>query len=78
MRKHRGHVTERRLEKLALVSVDICSPLPKSRKGFTYFLQIADNFSMKSWAFPLADRKAAPESLNQWKLKAEREIHPHG
>ncbi|RAQ99895.1 CoA-transferase family III [Stemphylium lycopersici] len=72
MKKYKGKVTERRPERLALVSIDICGPLPISRLGFKYWLEIVDNFSRKKWTFPLRKREDAPVALQNWKIKAER------
>ena len=71
MKRHRGKETQRKPERLSLVSIDICGPLPVSRVGYTWWLEIVDNFSRKKWTFPLRSREDAPMALQSWKLKAE-------
>ena len=56
---------------LALVSIDICGPLPLSRLGYEYFLEVIDNHSRRVWIIPLRKRSDAPEALYKWKLKVE-------
>ena len=55
MEKHKGDITERRPERLGLISIDICE-LPTSRLGYKYFLEIVNNFSRKKRTFPLKAR----------------------
>ena len=43
----KGKATERKTSLLALISIDICGPLPASREEYTYFLKIVDNYSRK-------------------------------
>ncbi|GIZ47373.1 hypothetical protein CKM354_001046600 [Cercospora kikuchii] len=71
MKKHRGKETERKPQRLSLVSVDVCGPLPVSRLGYKWWLEIVDNFSRKKWAFPMKSREDAPSILRDWKVKAE-------
>lgn len=75
MRNFKGAVTERKNERLALVSIDVCGPFDGaiSRLGFKYWLEIVDNFSRKKWAIPLKQRQDAPKALQEWKIKAERQ-----
>ena len=67
----RGKATERKTSLLALVSIDICGPLPASREGYTYFLEIVDNYSRKIWSIPLKRRDEAPGELRKWRIKVE-------
>ena len=55
----RGKTTERKTSLLALVSIDICGPLPASREGYIYFLEIVNNYSRKIWSIPLNKREEA-------------------
>ena len=71
MKKHRGKETERRPLRLSLVSIDICGPLPISRLGFKWWLEIVDNYSRKKWVSPLKSRGDAAGALQDWKKKAE-------
>ena len=68
----RGHtVSERKANILALVSIDICGPLPLSFGGYQYFLEVVDNHSRKTWTIPLKQRDEAPQALQEWRLKTE-------
>jgi len=72
MVNRRNHeVSARKTEILALVSVDICGPLPVSHGGYTYFLELVDNHSRKPWVIPLKRRSDAPEALRKWRVKTE-------
>jgi hypothetical protein len=75
MRKFMGKVTERKPERLALVSIDICGPFGDavSRPGNRYWLEIVDNFSRMHWTIPLKSREQAPLALSYWKIKVERQ-----
>jgi transposase InsO family protein len=75
MRKFMGKVTERKPERLALVSIDICGPFGDavSRSGNRYWLEIVDNFSRMHWTIPLKSREQAPLALSYWKIKVERQ-----
>ena len=70
---HSRRLAERKTNILELVSIDICGPLPASRLGYEYFLEIVDNHSRRTWVIPLRKRADAPEALNKWKLKVELE-----
>jgi len=68
----KGHeISEHKAAILNLISVDICGPLPLSRDGYAYFLEIVDNHSRKTWTIPLKRREDAPEALRKWRLKVE-------
>ena len=68
----RGHtVSERKAFILALVSIDVCGPLPLSRDGYSYFLEIVDNHSRKVWTLALNRREDAPDALRKWRLQVE-------
>lgn len=68
----RNHtVAERKPIILALISVDICGPLPASRLKYEYFLEIVDNHSRRTWILFLRQRSDAVEALRKWKLKIE-------
>ena len=67
----RGKTTERKTSLLALVSIDICGPLPASQEGYIYFLEIVDKYSRKIWSIPLKKREEAPGELRKWRLKVE-------
>ena len=69
--KHNRHLAERKTQILAGVSIDICGPLPTSRLGYEYFLEIIDNYSRRVWVIPLKKRSDAPEALHKWKLMVE-------
>lgn len=71
MKRHKGKETERKPQRLSLVSIDVCGPLPVLRLGFKWWLEIVDNFSRKKWTFPLKTKDEAPAALQTWKGKAE-------
>lgn len=73
MRKFKGPATERKGERLALISIDICGPFQGavSRLGFKYWLEIVDNFLRKKWVVPLKARSDAPTALKEWKVQVE-------
>ena len=68
-RKHQ--CSDRKSQILESISMDICGPLPKSRRGYRYFIEIVDNHSRKSWVLFLRKRSDAQEVLRQWKLQVE-------
>ena len=69
--KRNRTLAERRPRILALVSIDICGPLPIFRLGYEYFLEIIDNYSRRTWIILLRKRSDAPEALRKWKLRIE-------
>ena len=69
--KRDHHVSERKSSILALISIDVCGPLPPSRLGFTYFLYIIDNYSRRSWVRPMKNRTDCVEALDKWKRITE-------
>jgi hypothetical protein len=69
--RHSQSVSDRKTSVLALVSIDICGPLPRSHAGYTYFLVIVDNYSRKLWVIPLKRREDTPQVLQEWRVKAE-------
>ena len=72
MTNRRNHrVSERKHWILASVSIDICGPLPTSRTGCEYFLEIIDNHSRRIWHLPIKSRADAPAALVKWRLDVE-------
>jgi len=69
--KRDHHVSERKTSILALISIDVCGPLPLSRLGYSYFLQVVDNYSRRSWILPIKNRTDCVEALDQWKRITE-------
>ena len=68
----RGKTSLNRKESLlALVSIDICGPIAASRDKERYFLILVDNYSRKTWGYPMIARDEAPKWMNYWKQKAE-------
>lgn len=65
------HVSDRKAASLSLISIDVCGPLPTSWAGYSYFLEIVDNYSRKVWIIALKRREDALDALRQWRLKAE-------
>ena len=67
-----GHeVSERKAAILALISINICRPLPLSYKGYQYFLEIIDNHLWKIWSILLKRWSNTPQTLQEWWLKTE-------
>ena len=64
---------EHKKEPLALVSLDIAGPFPKSLRGNNYFLQIIDNYTRKNWSLPLKSKDEAMTTLRTWKAREERQ-----
>ena len=62
-----GHeVSERKAVILALISINICRPLPLSYKGYQYFLEIIDNHLWKIWSILLKRWSNTPQTLQEW------------
>ena len=62
-----GHeVSKRKAAILALISINICRPLPLSYKGYQYFLKIIDNHLWKIWSIPLKRWSNTPQTLQEW------------
>ena len=66
-------LAEHKKEPLALVSLDIAGPFPKSLRGNNYFLQIIDNHTRKNWSLPLKSKDEAMSALRRWRVKEERQ-----
>jgi len=69
--KREHNVSDRKTSILALISIDICEPLPLSLDSESYFLEIVNNHSRKTWCIPLKQRSDAPDALRKWKLSVE-------
>ena len=65
-------LAQHKAEALALVSIDIAGPFVMSIRGYTYFLQIIDNYTRKVWTIPLKTKDEAIPRLQAWRLKQER------
>lgn len=70
-KKINREVVPRKDEILDLISIDACGPLPFSLTGNSYFLQIVDNRSRKTWIICTKDRKSIVRELNTWKKVVE-------
>ena len=64
-------ISERKAVILALISINICRPLPLSYKDYQYFLKIIDNHSWKIWSILLKHWFNTPQTLQEWWLKTE-------
>lgn len=64
-------VAERKDKALDVVSVDTCGPFPTSARGFTYFINLVDNYSRLVWTLFTKDRKSTREALDKWKAEVE-------
>ncbi len=68
----RGHnVSDRKTSILTLIFIDICGPLSSSLDSESYFLEIVDNHSRKTWCISLKQRSDASDALRKWKLSVE-------
>jgi Reverse transcriptase (RNA-dependent DNA polymerase)/gag-polypeptide of LTR copia-type len=56
---------------LELVQIDICGPLPKTLRSNTYFAQVIDNATRKTWSIPGKSKSDVASKLRTWKLSAE-------
>lgn len=65
MKRSYGYTTDQKQNIMELISVDTCGPLPVSRMGFKWFLQIVDNDSRMKWTRPMKDKSDAPQELKQ-------------
>ena len=75
MKRSINHVVaDRKEERLALISLDACGPLPLSHAKNAYFIEVVDNHTRKVWTLPVPDRKSIPSVLDEWKAHVELEI----
>ncbi|CAJ2654967.1 unnamed protein product [Trifolium pratense] len=60
--------------KLELTHSDICGPInPSSNGGCRYFITFTDDFSRKTWTYPLKDKSSALEVFRRFKALVEKE-----
>jgi Reverse transcriptase (RNA-dependent DNA polymerase)/gag-polypeptide of LTR copia-type len=71
-KKINKRLAEHKAEALALISIDIAGPFIMSLRGYTYFLEIIDNYTRKVWTIPLESKGDAISKLQTWRLKQER------
>ena len=72
MVNRRNHyVSQRKTSLLALISIDVCGPLPPSRLGYSYFLHIVDNYSRRLWVLLMKNRTDCVAELTKWKATIE-------
>ena len=71
IRNKRGTTSKRKEGILELIHVDTCGQMPESREGYIYFISVVDNFSRKTWIFPMRAKSDAAPILNQWKKEVE-------
>jgi hypothetical protein len=61
-------------EKLELVHSDICGPInPTSNGGNRYFITFTDDFSRKTWTYPIIEKSSAFEIFKKFKALVEKE-----
>ncbi|GAU16044.1 hypothetical protein TSUD_339150 [Trifolium subterraneum] len=59
---------------LQLVHSDICGPLnPPSNGGCRYFITFTDDYSRKTWTYPLKEKSSAFEVFKRFKALVEKE-----
>ncbi|OBW64777.1 MAG: Nucleotide-diphospho-sugar transferase [Aureobasidium pullulans] len=71
IRNKRGATSKRKEGILELIHIDTCGQMPESREGYIYFISVVDNFSRKTWIFPMRAKSDAAPILNQWKKEVE-------
>jgi hypothetical protein len=71
IRNKRGTTSKRKDGILELIHVDTCGQMPESREGYIYFISVVDNFSRKTWIFPMRAKSDATPILNKWKREVE-------
>jgi transposase InsO family protein len=66
--------TWRASEKLELVHSDICGPInPSSNGGCRYFITFTDDYSRKTWTYPLKDKSSAFDVFERFKALVEKQ-----
>ncbi|GAU46899.1 hypothetical protein TSUD_296780 [Trifolium subterraneum] len=61
-------------EKLELIHSDICGPInPSSNGGCRYFITFIDDYSRKTWTYPLKEKSSAFEVFKRYKALIEKE-----
>ena len=73
--KRKGPLARRNEERLGLIHVDIYGPFKDavSKDSHRFWLEIVNSFSGYHWVQALKSRDEAPQALEQWRLKAERQ-----
>jgi hypothetical protein len=64
-------------EKLRLVHSDICGPINPSDGGSRYFITFTDDFSRKTWTYPLIEKSSAFEIFRKFKAVIEKTYGKH-
>ncbi|MCI09010.1 ubiquitin carboxyl-terminal hydrolase [Trifolium medium] len=60
--------------KLELIHSDICGPInPSSNGGCRYFITFTDDYSIKTWTYPLKVKSSAFEVFKRFKALVEKE-----
>lgn len=72
--KRKHTVSERKINILTLISIDICEPLPLLIVRYNYFLKIINNHSQKIWTILLKHYNNVSQKLWEWWLKIELQI----
>jgi hypothetical protein len=71
IRNKRGTTSKRKDGILELIHVDTCGQMLELREGYIYFILVVDNFSRKTWIFPIRAKSDATPILNKWKREVE-------
>ncbi|CAJ2658399.1 unnamed protein product [Trifolium pratense] len=77
-KQHRDSIPKtsswRATEKLELVHSDICGPItPTSNGGCRYFITFTDDYSRKTWTYPLKEKSSALAVFKRFKALVENE-----
>ncbi|MCI01710.1 retrovirus-related pol polyprotein from transposon tnt 1-94 [Trifolium medium] len=78
-KQHRDSIPKianwRASEKLQLVHSDICDPInPASNGGNRYFITFTDDFSRRTWTYPIIEKSSALGIFKKFKALVEKEI----
>jgi transposase InsO family protein len=60
-------------EKLGLIHMDVCGPIPKSRHGYIYFATITDDATRYKWVILLKTRRELAAKFQNWVAFVERQ-----
>ncbi|CAJ2668206.1 unnamed protein product [Trifolium pratense] len=77
-KQHRDSIPKtsnwRATERLQLIHSDICGPInPTSNGGSRYFITFTDDFSRKTWTYPLIEKSSALSTFKKFKAIVEKE-----
>jgi fructose/tagatose bisphosphate aldolase len=70
-----SHQTERAIDLLGLVHLDVCNPLRRvSRKGASYFITFTNDFSRYGYVYLLKHEHEVFETFKEFKNEVENQL----